>query len=96
MSVWYCFCSSGDTLGGAAFKTLSKIGQTSVPSFWETCVELGGERICGSDNPLMMKLRRSHMSMFANSALLGGGVRVRVWIREQRKIKRRSKALLSL
>ena len=24
------------------------------------------------------------MSMFANSALLGGGVRVRVWIREQR------------
>ena len=38
----------------------------------------------------------SHMSMFANNALLGGGVRVRVWIREQRKIKRRSKALLSL
>ena len=36
------------------------------------------------------------MSMFANNALLGGGVRVRVWIREQRKIKRRSKALLSL
>ena len=24
------------------------------------------------------------MSMFANNALLGGGVRVRVWIREQR------------
>ena len=38
----------------------------------------------------------SLMSMFANSALLGGGVRVRVWIREQRKIKRRSKALLCL
>ena len=35
-------------------------------------------------------------SMFANNALLGGGVRVRVCIREQRKIKRRSKALLSL
>ena len=34
-----------------------------------------------------------HMSMFA---LLGGGVRVRVWISEQRKIKRRSKALLRL
>ena len=34
------------------------------------------------------------MSRFANNALLGGGVRVRVWIREQRKIKRRSKALL--
>ena len=33
------------------------------------------------------------MSMFA---LLGGGVRVRVWISEQRKIKRRSKALLRL
>ena len=30
------------------------------------------------------------MSMFANNALLGGGVRVRVWI------KRRSKALLCL
>ena len=37
----------------------------------------------------------SHMSMFPN-ALLGGGVRVRVWIREQRKIERRSKALLRL
>ena len=37
-----------------------------------------------------------YMSVFANNALLGGGVRVRVWIREQRKIKRRSKALLSL
>ena len=36
------------------------------------------------------------MSMFANNALLGGGVRVRAWIREQRKIKRRSEALLSL
>ena len=35
------------------------------------------------------------MSRFANNALLGGGVRVRVWIREQRKIKRKSKALLS-
>ena len=31
-----------------------------------------------------------------NNVLLGGGVRVRVWIREQRKIKRRSKALLCL
>ena len=38
----------------------------------------------------------THLSMFANNALLGGGVRVRVWIREQRKIKRRSKVLLSL
>ena len=36
------------------------------------------------------------VSTFANSALLGGGVRVRVWIKEQRKIKRRSKALISL
>ena len=33
-----------------------------------------------------------YMSRFANNALLG----VRVWIREQRKIKRRSKELLSL
>ena len=31
------------------------------------------------------------MSMFANNALLGGGVRV--WIGEQREIKRRSKVL---
>ena len=36
------------------------------------------------------------MSMFVNNALLGGGVRVRIWIREQKKIKRRSKVLLSL
>ena len=36
------------------------------------------------------------MSRIANNALLGGGVRVRVWIREQRKIKTRSKVLLSL
>jgi len=27
------------------------------------------------------------MSMFANNALLGGGVRVRVWVREQRRSK---------
>ena len=49
--------------------------------------------------PIVLKertLTSSHMSMFANNALLGGGVRVRVWIREQRKITRRSKALLSL
>ena len=42
----------------------------------------------------------TYMSRFANNALLGGGVRVRVrvrvGIREQRKNKRRSKALLSL
>ena len=38
------------------------------------------------------------MSRIANNALLGGGVGVRVWIREQRKIKikGRSKALVSL
>ena len=33
------------------------------------------------------------MSMFANNVLLGGGVRIRVGAREQRKIKKRSKAL---
>ena len=40
-------------------------------------------------------MEESHLSVFANSALLGGGARVRVWIwiREQRKIKRRLKAL---
>ena len=45
-----------------------------------------------------MQLLPVYMSRIANSALLGGGVRVRVrfWIREQRKIKRRSKALLRL
>ena len=39
----------------------------------------------------------TYMSMFANNALLEGGVRVRVkvWIRDQRKIKRRLKALPS-
>ena len=37
-----------------------------------------------------------YTSRIANNALLEGGVRVRVWIREQGKIKRRSKALLSL
>ena len=31
------------------------------------------------------------MSRFANNVLLGGGVRVRGGVREQRKIKRRSK-----
>ena len=36
------------------------------------------------------------MSMFSNNALLWGGVRFRAWIREQRKIKRRSEALLCL
>ena len=34
------------------------------------------------------------MSMFANNALVGCGDRVMVWIREQRKIIRRSKAQL--
>ena len=48
--------------------------------------------LCSSSSQVIV----AHMSMFANNALLGGGVRVRVWIREQRKIKRRSKALLSL
>ena len=38
----------------------------------------------------------SYMFMFANNVFFGGGVRVRVEIREQRKIKRRSKGLLSL
>ena len=43
---------------------------------------------------LSVVLLMSYMSRFANNTLLGSGVRV--WIREQRKIKRRSKALLSL
>ena len=48
--------------------------------------------------PLAFQVFSENGSMFANNALLVGGVRVRVrvWIREQRKIKRRSKALLSL
>ena len=36
------------------------------------------------------------MSRFANNALLGGGVKVRVWIREQRKIKGTTKPLLAV
>ena len=36
------------------------------------------------------------MSRIANNALLGGGVRVRVWIREQRKIKGTTKPLLAI
>ena len=36
------------------------------------------------------------MSMFANIGLLGSGIRLRFWIKEQGKIKRRSKAPLSL
>ena len=32
------------------------------------------------------------LSQYMSNALLGGGVRVRVWIRKQRKTKRRSKA----
>ena len=47
MRVWYCFCSSGDVFGGPAFKTLSRMGQTSIPSFGDVCVELRGERILG-------------------------------------------------
>jgi len=31
-----------------------------------------------------MTCEQPHMSMFANNALLGGGVKVWVWIREQR------------
>ena len=44
----------------------------------------------------LSQLDSLYMSRIANNALLGGGIRVRVWIREQRKIKGRSKALLSL
>ena len=45
---------------------------------------------------LIVQLRNiANTVTFTNNALLGGWVRVRVWIREQRKIKRRSKALLA-
>ena len=40
-----------------------------------------------------MVRRVVYMSRIANNALLGSGVRVRVWIRKHRKIKRTSKAL---
>ena len=46
-----------------------------------------------SGSYLCLKWVDSHVSVFA---LIGGGVRVRVWISEERKIKRRSKALLSV
>ena len=49
---------------------------------------------------LVFKVRKTcsslDMSRFASNVLLGGGVRVRIGIREQRKIKSRYKALLSL
>ena len=50
--------------------------------------------VCANDIKAKLFPQRTLMSMFANNALLGGGFRV--WIREQRKIKRRSKALLCL
>ena len=34
-----------------------------------------------------LTISKAHMSMFDNNALLGGGVRVRVWIRKQKKSK---------
>ena len=67
---------------------------------WDRNKATAGESIYACrpmDSPFCI---RNHweplMSMFANNALLGGGGRGRVWIREQRKIKRRSKALLCL
>ena len=50
-------------------------------------------RLGQGENERMRGGIRSYMSRFANNALLGGGVRVRVWTREQRNIKRSSKAL---
>ena len=35
------------------------------------------------------------MSMFANNPLLGGGVRVRVWIKDQKQIKGTTKPLMA-
>ena len=57
---------------------------------------------CARDPPDRISCPRVHVCKgssgqdLTSNALLGGGVRVRVWIREQRKIKRRSKTLLSL
>ena len=51
---------------------------------------------CQSQCSRVLANPATQLLMFANNAWLGGGVKVRVWIREQRKIKRRSKALLSL
>ena len=46
----------------------------------------------GSRVLLCLQDYSSHVHVkFVNNALLGGGVRVRFWIREQRKIKRRLK-----
>ena len=53
------------------------------------------QHVEGSD---WLKLTAAHMSMFVNNALLGGGVRVRVGIRDQRrpkKIKGTTKPLMA-
>ena len=43
------------------------------------------------NNPPLSPLLSLYMSRLANYALLEGGVRFRVWIREQRKIKKKIK-----
>ena len=67
--------------------------QKGLRALWVECQSQCSQVLA---NPATQLLLTPHVSMFANNALLGGGVKVRVWIREQRKIKRRSKALLSL
>ena len=37
-----------------------------------------------------------HLSMSANNTLLGGGVRVRIWIKEQKIIKGTTKLLMAV
>ena len=72
---------SGSTYLRLEFVTL----EMSVKGFMSLC--------CNFDITAFKHCSESHMSRFA--VLLRGRVRVRVWSREQRKIKRRM-ALLSL
>ena len=60
---------------------------TLVPGLFPRILQ-ATENWVGPGNEASMCL---YMSRFANNTLLGGGVRVRVWIREQRENKKKIK-----
>ena len=66
-------------LGESGSSLPSSASSTSSSSKTSAVENKDQKEIKGTTKPLMM---------FANNALLGGGVRDRVWIREQRKIKK--------
>ena len=67
---------------------------TLVPGLFPRILQATESRV-GPGNEASMCL---YTFMFANNALLGGGVRVRVWIREQKnqKIKGTIKPILDI